>query len=150
MNQRLQTGFTESEVLQIFCDTCDAVSRLHQRKTPIIHRDLKVTHFSTLLLLIPLQPTVLLSCLFGFFLHHHIGEFSCVKQSFNWKRDDCDLCLHKVESFVFKFGEGNTSFTQAMCSELLFYSVYQLLFLKLFEHKAHYCVLHCKNCFLRK
>ncbi|XP_047425611.1 AP2-associated protein kinase 1 isoform X2 [Mugil cephalus] len=42
MNQRLQTGFTESEVLQIFCDTCDAVSRLHQRKTPIIHRDLKV------------------------------------------------------------------------------------------------------------
>ncbi|XP_029940032.1 AP2-associated protein kinase 1 isoform X2 [Salarias fasciatus] len=42
MNQRLQTGFTETEVLQIFCDTCDAVSRLHQRKTPIIHRDLKV------------------------------------------------------------------------------------------------------------
>ncbi|KAM9307013.1 AP2-associated protein kinase 1-like isoform 2-T2 [Pholidichthys leucotaenia] len=42
MNQRLQTGFTESEVLQIFCDTCEAVSRLHQRKTPIIHRDLKV------------------------------------------------------------------------------------------------------------
>ncbi|XP_057674932.1 AP2-associated protein kinase 1 isoform X1 [Corythoichthys intestinalis] len=42
MNQRLQTGFTEMEVLQIFCDTCDAVSRLHQRKTPIVHRDLKV------------------------------------------------------------------------------------------------------------
>ncbi|XP_051267833.1 AP2-associated protein kinase 1 isoform X3 [Dicentrarchus labrax] len=42
MNQRLQTGFTEAEVLQIFCDTCDAVSRLHQRKTPIVHRDLKV------------------------------------------------------------------------------------------------------------
>ncbi|XP_034565638.1 AP2-associated protein kinase 1-like isoform X2 [Notolabrus celidotus] len=42
MNQRLQTGFTEAEVLQIFCDTCDAVSRLHQRKQPIIHRDLKV------------------------------------------------------------------------------------------------------------
>ncbi|XP_037548085.1 AP2-associated protein kinase 1 [Nematolebias whitei] len=42
MNQRLQTGFTESEVLQIFCDTCDAVSRLHQRKSPIVHRDLKV------------------------------------------------------------------------------------------------------------
>ncbi|XP_054468992.1 AP2-associated protein kinase 1-like isoform X2 [Anoplopoma fimbria] len=42
MNQRLQTGFTEAEALQIFCDTCDAVSRLHQRKTPIIHRDLKV------------------------------------------------------------------------------------------------------------
>ncbi|XP_053726436.1 AP2-associated protein kinase 1-like isoform X8 [Synchiropus splendidus] len=42
MNQRLQTGFTEAEVLQIFCDTCEAVSRLHQCKTPIIHRDLKV------------------------------------------------------------------------------------------------------------
>ncbi|XP_027524813.1 AP2-associated protein kinase 1 isoform X3 [Corapipo altera] len=42
MNQRLQTGFSESEVLQIFCDTCEAVARLHQCKTPIIHRDLKV------------------------------------------------------------------------------------------------------------
>ncbi|XP_071387398.1 AP2-associated protein kinase 1-like isoform X5 [Centroberyx affinis] len=41
MNQRLQTGFTEAEVLQIFCDTCEAVARLHQCKTPIIHRDLK-------------------------------------------------------------------------------------------------------------
>ncbi|XP_062870570.1 AP2-associated protein kinase 1 isoform X2 [Trichomycterus rosablanca] len=42
MNQRLQTGFTENEVLQIFCDTCEAVAQLHQYKTPIIHRDLKV------------------------------------------------------------------------------------------------------------
>ncbi|XP_029459882.1 AP2-associated protein kinase 1 isoform X9 [Rhinatrema bivittatum] len=42
MNQRLQTGFTESEVLQIFCDTCEAVARLHQCKMPITHRDLKV------------------------------------------------------------------------------------------------------------
>ncbi|XP_045081634.1 AP2-associated protein kinase 1 isoform X2 [Coregonus clupeaformis] len=42
MNQRLQTGFTEAEVLQVFCDTCEAVARLHQCKTPIIHRDLKV------------------------------------------------------------------------------------------------------------
>lgn len=42
MNQRLQTGFTEVEVLQIFCDTCEAVSKLHQRKTAIVHRDLKV------------------------------------------------------------------------------------------------------------
>ncbi|XP_061907396.1 AP2-associated protein kinase 1-like isoform X6 [Entelurus aequoreus] len=42
MNQRLQTGFTEAEVLHIFCDTCKAVARLHQCKTPIIHRDLKV------------------------------------------------------------------------------------------------------------
>lgn len=45
MNQRLQTGFTEAEVLQIFCDTCEAVSRLHQRKTAIVHRDLKVVFF---------------------------------------------------------------------------------------------------------
>uniref|UniRef100_H2S0Y6 non-specific serine/threonine protein kinase n=1 Tax=Takifugu rubripes TaxID=31033 RepID=H2S0Y6_TAKRU len=42
MNQRLQMGFTEAEVLQIFCDTCEAVACLHQCKTPVIHRDLKV------------------------------------------------------------------------------------------------------------
>uniref|UniRef100_A0AAR2KNQ9 non-specific serine/threonine protein kinase n=1 Tax=Pygocentrus nattereri TaxID=42514 RepID=A0AAR2KNQ9_PYGNA len=42
MNQRLQTGFSEAEVLQIFCDTCEAVAQFHQCKTPIIHRDLKV------------------------------------------------------------------------------------------------------------
>ncbi|XP_078522805.1 AP2-associated protein kinase 1 isoform X7 [Lissotriton helveticus] len=42
MNQRLQTGFTENEVLQIFCDTCEAVARLHQCKIPTVHRDLKV------------------------------------------------------------------------------------------------------------
>ncbi|KAK7125501.1 hypothetical protein R3I93_021004 [Phoxinus phoxinus] len=42
MNQRLQTGFSEQEALQIFCDTCEALARLHQFKTPIIHRDLKV------------------------------------------------------------------------------------------------------------
>lgn len=42
MNQRLNVGFSEAEVLQIFCDTCEAVARLHQCKTPVIHRDLKV------------------------------------------------------------------------------------------------------------
>ncbi|XP_043273211.1 AP2-associated protein kinase 1 isoform X2 [Venturia canescens] len=42
MNNRLQTGFSESEVLQIFCDVCEAVSRLHHCQTPIVHRDLKV------------------------------------------------------------------------------------------------------------
>ncbi|XP_056092884.1 BMP-2-inducible protein kinase-like [Rhinichthys klamathensis goyatoka] len=42
MNQRLSVGFTEEEVLNIFCDACEAVARLHQCKTPIIHRDLKV------------------------------------------------------------------------------------------------------------
>ncbi|XP_041435787.1 BMP-2-inducible protein kinase isoform X2 [Xenopus laevis] len=42
MNQRIQIGFTEPEILKIFCDTCEAVARLHQCKTPIVHRDLKV------------------------------------------------------------------------------------------------------------
>lgn len=42
MNERLDTGFTEEEVLHIFCDMCKAVSRLHHCQTPIIHRDLKV------------------------------------------------------------------------------------------------------------
>lgn len=42
MKQRGKANFTQSEVLNIFCDTCEAVSRLHHCKTPIIHRDLKV------------------------------------------------------------------------------------------------------------
>ncbi|XP_072570559.1 BMP-2-inducible protein kinase-like isoform X1 [Paramormyrops kingsleyae] len=42
MNQRLHTGYSEAEVLNIFCDICEAVARLHQCKTPVIHRDLKV------------------------------------------------------------------------------------------------------------
>ena len=42
MNDRLSTGFTEAEVLNIFCDTCEAVARLHHCQTPILHRDLKV------------------------------------------------------------------------------------------------------------
>ncbi|KAM8885592.1 BMP-2-inducible protein kinase isoform 2-T2 [Spinachia spinachia] len=42
MNQRLNVGFSEAEVLHVFCDACEAVARLHQCKTPIIHRDLKV------------------------------------------------------------------------------------------------------------
>jgi len=46
MNQRLNVGFSEAEVLHIFCDTCEAVARLHQCKTPIIHRDLKVKRAS--------------------------------------------------------------------------------------------------------
>lgn len=48
MNKKLQTGFTEPEVLRIFCDTCEAVARLHQCKTPIIHRDLKVRTLDSL------------------------------------------------------------------------------------------------------
>jgi len=42
MNERLSSGFTESEIINIFCDTCEAVARLHHCQTPIIHRDLKV------------------------------------------------------------------------------------------------------------
>ena len=48
MNQRLTAGFSEVEVLHMFGDTCEAVARLHQCKTPIIHRDLKVTSIVTL------------------------------------------------------------------------------------------------------
>ncbi|XP_056630202.1 BMP-2-inducible protein kinase [Diorhabda sublineata] len=42
MKSRGKATFTENEVLTIFCDICEAVSRLHHCKTPIIHRDLKV------------------------------------------------------------------------------------------------------------
>lgn len=52
MFYRLQTGFSESEVLQIFCDVCEAVSRLHHCQTPIIHRDLKVCIYIDILVFI--------------------------------------------------------------------------------------------------
>lgn len=42
MNAKLGVGFTEKEVLHIFCDIAEAVSRLHHCQTPIIHRDLKI------------------------------------------------------------------------------------------------------------
>ncbi len=44
MNDRLSQGlfFTEAEVLRVFCDVVEAVSRLHHCQTPMIHRDLKV------------------------------------------------------------------------------------------------------------
>lgn len=42
MKTRGKPTFTDQEVLAIFCDTCEAVSRLHHCQTPIIHRDLKV------------------------------------------------------------------------------------------------------------
>lgn len=45
MKARGKANFTEIEVLTIFCDICEAVSRLHHCKTPIIHRDLKVIAF---------------------------------------------------------------------------------------------------------
>lgn len=45
MNERLVAGrsLSISEVLSIFCDVCEAVSRLHHSQTPVIHRDLKVS-----------------------------------------------------------------------------------------------------------
>ena len=42
MNSRLERGFSEQEVLRIFTDVLLAVTRLHHRTKPIIHRDLKV------------------------------------------------------------------------------------------------------------
>lgn len=89
MNQRLQTGFTEAEVLQIFCDTCDAVSRLHQRKTPIIHRDLKVTHFATDTHS-KTAAVIFFSGLFDIFFH------KLTTSSLNWSQDNCYWLLHKV------------------------------------------------------
>lgn len=40
MNERLNIGFNENEILKIFCDVCEGVSQLH--KLGIIHRDIKV------------------------------------------------------------------------------------------------------------
>lgn len=42
MREHGKPDFSETEVLTIFCDICEAVARLHHCKTPIIHRDLKV------------------------------------------------------------------------------------------------------------
>ncbi len=58
MNERLDTGFTEEEVLHIFCDMCKAVSRLHHCQTPIIHRDLKVSYFKFRLSITALSTSV--------------------------------------------------------------------------------------------
>ena len=42
MNMRLQSKFSPTEVMKIFCDVVEAVGALHQSQPPIIHRDLKV------------------------------------------------------------------------------------------------------------
>ena len=42
MNEHISSGFSESLVLKIFTDTCEAVAKLHQADPPVIHRDLKV------------------------------------------------------------------------------------------------------------
>lgn len=42
MNEHINSGFSESLVLKIFTDTCEAVAKLHHADPPVIHRDLKV------------------------------------------------------------------------------------------------------------
>ena len=42
MNDQLESGFIQEEVIKIFCDICKALSKLHHCQIPIIHRDLKV------------------------------------------------------------------------------------------------------------
>lgn len=42
MNTKINVGFNEQEVLKIFCDIIEGLSRLHHCQTPILHRDLKV------------------------------------------------------------------------------------------------------------
>lgn len=39
---RGQAGFSEYEVLKIFCDVCESLAQLHCGQAPIIYRDLKV------------------------------------------------------------------------------------------------------------
>jgi serine/threonine protein kinase len=38
-------GFTEPEILRIFCDVCEAVAQLHNSRPPVVHRDIKVALF---------------------------------------------------------------------------------------------------------
>ena len=42
MNEHINSGFSESLVLKVFTDTCEAVAKLHHADPPVIHRDLKV------------------------------------------------------------------------------------------------------------
>ena len=42
MNEHISSGFSESLVLKVFTDTCEAVAKLHEADPPVIHRDLKV------------------------------------------------------------------------------------------------------------
>ena len=42
MNRRLRERLTESEILQIFVDVCEAVAAMHNLRPPLLHRDLKV------------------------------------------------------------------------------------------------------------
>ncbi|KAF8625185.1 hypothetical protein AX15_005494 [Amanita polypyramis BW_CC] len=42
MNRRLRERLTETEILQIFVDVCEAVACMHNLRPPLLHRDLKV------------------------------------------------------------------------------------------------------------
>ncbi|XP_062518858.1 AP2-associated protein kinase 1-like isoform X2 [Corticium candelabrum] len=42
MNKHIDTRLTEDHCLKIFCDVCEAIAKLHLRRIPIVHRDLKV------------------------------------------------------------------------------------------------------------
>lgn len=42
MNDQLESGFNQDQVITIFYDILKAVSILHHCQTPIIHKDLKV------------------------------------------------------------------------------------------------------------
>lgn len=42
LNSRLQNRLTESEILKIFSDTCEAVAHMHSQRPVMMHRDLKV------------------------------------------------------------------------------------------------------------
>lgn len=43
MNARQLNRFSETEILRIVSDVCEAVAHMHSQTPPIIHRDLKVT-----------------------------------------------------------------------------------------------------------
>lgn len=45
MNKHIDSGFREELCLRIFCDLCEAMAKLHLRRVPIIHRDIKVCIF---------------------------------------------------------------------------------------------------------
>jgi len=38
-------GLSESDVLRVFCDVCEAIAQLHHSQPPIIHRDIKVSSY---------------------------------------------------------------------------------------------------------
>ena len=98
MNQRLQTGFTEAEVLQIFCDTCDAVSRLHQGKSPIIHRDLKAGH----VLFLAADRLLLLSLVYVLPRTQHLGGRPDKKKGVQTAQPQLVVTWSRLMMLIFK------------------------------------------------